>query len=62
MRKLNTCLHVMYLLMVGSGIVFIAMGNFVTGWSFWLVGFGMWIVLMALELMIVDNKNKNAGN
>lgn len=49
MKRLNTCLHVMYLVLVISAMVNILSGNLKTGWSLFLIGFLMWCALFGIE-------------
>lgn len=53
--RLNTCLHIMYLLLVIGAIVFWLMGRMVLGWVLWFVGFGLWCVLFSVELKQIED-------
>ena len=57
--KLNTCLHIMYLVLVIGAMVFMAYGRMALGWSIWFIGFLLWAVLFSVEIKEVENSNKN---
>lgn len=47
--RLNTCLHIMYLVLVIGALVFMAYGRMVLGWSLWMVGLVLWAVMFGVE-------------
>ena len=47
--KLNTCLHIMYLVLVIGAMVFMAYGRMALGWSLWAVGLAIWAVMFAAD-------------
>lgn len=58
MNKINTCVHIMYLVLVICAMYFIGIGDLLKGWFLWLVAIGMWAVLVGIEAGSKIDKNK----
>lgn len=55
MKRLNTCLHVMYLLLIVVGVGFMLYNRMLLGWLFVLAGLIVWVVLFAVEINMIEN-------